>query len=165
MTGRLAALLIAASAGALMALQGDFKFGFRKVGGVVGGYLFSSNYGYSAGSGSAAFDWRRQLGEALEAPWYTWLGGVLGVAIIYTVAASIPKVGAASATTAIITAQVLTACIIDHFGLFGLKAVSFTLVQVGGRSAAGCWGMVHPPLTKCSGLGNAYGRTAPMAIS
>ena len=81
------------------------------------------------------------LGKLLEAPWYTWLGGVLGVAIIYTVAASIPKVGAASATTAIITAQVLTACIIDHFGLFGLKAVSFTWSRwVGGALlAAGAW--------------------------
>ena len=60
------------------------------------------------------------LAKVLEAPWYTWLGGILGAAIIYTVtvAASIPPEVAAAATTAIITAQVVTACIIDHFGLF-----------------------------------------------
>ncbi len=88
---------------------------------------------------------RGSLGKLLQAPWYTWLGGVLGVAIISTVAASIPKVGAAAATTAIITAQVLTACVIDHFGMFGLEAMPFTWCRwVGGALlAAGAWFMLR----------------------
>lgn len=61
------------------------------------------------------------LGLWLQAPWYAYLGGLIGVGIIYLVAASIPKVGVANATTAIIVGQVLTAVLIDYFGGFGLE--------------------------------------------
>ena len=61
-----------------------------------------------------------------KAPWYLYLGGIIGVLITYGVVTSIPKLGAASATTAIIVGQVLTALIIDQLGLFGLKEISFT---------------------------------------
>ena len=60
-----------------------------------------------------------------EAPWYSYLGGVISVGIIYLVAASISKVGVANATTAIIVGQVATAIIIDHFGVFGLERVPY----------------------------------------
>lgn len=63
---------------------------------------------------------------ALEkAPRYLWLGGLLSVPIVYGVATSIKAVGAAPATTLIVVAQVLTACAVDHFGLFGLKMTPF----------------------------------------
>jgi len=65
-----------------------------------------------------------------QAPWYAYLGGVIGVGIIYLVAASIPEVGVANATTAIIIGQVLTAIIIDHFGAFGLEKISYSWNQV-----------------------------------
>ncbi|MFW5906568.1 MAG: DMT family transporter [Desulfobia sp.] len=65
-------------------------------------------------------------------PWYLYLGGVLGVLITYGVAMSIPELGVAVATTSIIVGQVLTACLIDHLGLFGLEKVSFTWVKFAG---------------------------------
>ncbi len=61
-----------------------------------------------------------------QAPWYVYLGGLINVLIIYGVVASIPKVGVALATTAIIVGQVSTALLIDHFGMFGLEKLSFT---------------------------------------
>ncbi|HHU69168.1 MAG TPA: DMT family transporter [Thermoanaerobacterales bacterium] len=64
-----------------------------------------------------------------KAPWYLYLGGIIGVLITYGVVTSIPKLGAASATTAIIVGQVLTALIIDQLGLFGLKEISFTWMK------------------------------------
>ncbi|MCE5286309.1 MAG: DMT family transporter [Pelosinus sp.] len=60
------------------------------------------------------------LASYAQAPWYAYLGGVISVLIIYLVAASIPQVGMANATTAIIVGQVLTALLIDYFGGFGL---------------------------------------------
>ncbi|MDH7576670.1 MAG: DMT family transporter [Bacillota bacterium] len=75
---------------------------------------------------------RGDLGRWAQAPWYTYLGGLLGVLIIYAVVASIPKLGVAVATTLIIVGQVSTALAIDHFGLFGLKAVPFTWWKVFG---------------------------------
>jgi len=67
-----------------------------------------------------------------DAPWYSWFGGIIGVAIIYLVAASIPNVGVANATTAIIVGQVLTAIIIDHFGGFGLERMACSPKQIFG---------------------------------
>ncbi|MDN5346463.1 MAG: bacterial/archaeal transporter family-2 protein [Clostridia bacterium] len=66
------------------------------------------------------------LGKALQAPWYLFLGGFIGVLITYGVVASIPRAGVALATTAIIVGQVTTALLIDHFGFFGLEKIPFT---------------------------------------
>lgn len=75
------------------------------------------------------------------APWYTYLGGLLGVGIVYLVAASISKVGAAPATTAIILGQVLTASLVDFFGWFGLEPLPFNLWKALGilLMAGGAW--------------------------
>jgi transporter family-2 protein len=67
-----------------------------------------------------------------QAPWWAFLGGAVGVGIIYLVVASIPKVGVANATTAIIVGQVLAALAIDHFGLFGLQRLPCSWCQVAG---------------------------------
>lgn len=82
-----------------------------------------------------------RLGQFAQAPWYTYLGGVLGVLIIYGVVRSIPKVGVAPATTAIILGQVLTASLIDHFGLFGMEKLPFSWQRIAGTllMAAGAW--------------------------
>lgn len=60
-----------------------------------------------------------------EAPWYTYLGGILNVMILYGVVISIPQLGVANATAIIIVGQVTTAVLIDHFGLWGLETIPF----------------------------------------
>lgn len=70
------------------------------------------------------------LGKVLQVPWYLFLGGPLGVLIIYGVAASIPKIGVAPATTFIITGQVLTALLLDHLGAFGLPKIPFHVLKL-----------------------------------
>lgn len=62
-------------------------------------------------------------------PWYLYLGGVLSVIIIVLVASSIPQVGVANATTAIIIGQVGAAVIIDHFGWFGVTRLPWNYWQ------------------------------------
>lgn len=59
-------------------------------------------------------------------PWYLYLGGVLSVIIVGLVAVSIPKIGVANATCAIIIGQVGTAVLIDHFGWLGVEHVSWS---------------------------------------
>jgi transporter family-2 protein len=82
-------------------------------------------------------DWHRYA----EAPWYLYLGGILGVLITYGVVRSIPSLGVAVATTAIIVGQVLTAAMVDHLGLFGLERVPFNWHRVAGTAlmASGAW--------------------------
>ncbi|MEN6412621.1 MAG: DMT family transporter [Veillonellales bacterium] len=119
------ALVLALISGILMAVQGSLNSALSKVIGllettfvvhIIGTVLlmmvlFIGRMG------------KGNLGALPQAPWYTYLGGVISVFIIYLVAASIPKVGVANATTAIIVGQVLMAVLIDHFGGFGLERI------------------------------------------
>lgn len=132
MGGDLLALSLALVSGALMAVQGSMNTALSKVIGllettfivhvigtiVVVILLFILNMG--AGN----------LQAVREAPWYLYLGGVISVGIIYLVAASISEVGVANATTAIIVGQVVTAIIIDHFGVFGLERIPYAWNQL-----------------------------------
>lgn len=143
MSAKILALLIAAGSGVTMALQGSLNAALGKVIGLLEttfivhliglGVVAVLLFVFSLGSG--------RLGQFAQAPWYTYLGGALGVLIIYGVVRSIPKVGVAPATTAIILGQVLTASLIDHFGLFGMERLPFTWHWVAGTllMAAGAW--------------------------
>lgn len=125
----LVALLIAAASGVAMALQGSLNAALGKIIGtlettfvvhIVGiAVIVSALYLLRLGSGD--------LTLIRQAPWYTYLGGALGVLIIFGVALSIPRTGVANATTAIIIGQLVTALIIDQCGLFGLERIPFTL--------------------------------------
>lgn len=132
MKSSLLAFVIAALAGSTMALQGALNSALGKIVGLVEATLIVLVIGTATaliilyplnlGQGS--------LGDLTKAPWYTFLGGVLIVLITYGVVASMPRIGVANATTAIVAAQVTTAVIIDHFGLFGLQPVPFSYWKV-----------------------------------
>jgi transporter family-2 protein len=134
MSGKILALLMALTSGVAMALQGTLNSALAKIIGLLEATLIVHLtatlvillllFGLGLGQG----DWAR-LGET---PWFLFLGGLLGVAITYLVVASIPRVGVALATTAIIVGQVSAACIADHFGLFGLEKYPFTWYRLGG---------------------------------
>lgn len=139
----LIALLIALIAGITMALQGSLNSGLNKEIGlweatfvvhtIAFVILLLLLFVFRIGKGD--------FSEMTKVPWYLYLGGFLGVVITATVVMSIPKLGVAVATTAIIVGQVGTACLIDHLGLFGLeqvcfswqKAVGIALLAVGAR--------------------------------
>jgi len=142
---RLLALLVAAAAGVAMAFQGTLNAMLGKVSGlwettfivhamglVLAGVLL---FGFRLGDGSLV----------VKAPWYSYLGGFIGVLIIYGVARSIPPVGVAGATTAIILGQVFTAAILDYFGLFGLEKIPFNWYRILGAMAmaGGAWLMLR----------------------
>ncbi|MGB9791234.1 MAG: DMT family transporter [Thermacetogeniaceae bacterium] len=120
-------LLLAVAAGIAMALQGSLNTVLGKVVGLLEATFFVHVIGTVAlialllvGVGEG------NIGNWLKAPWYSYLGGFLGVAIIYLVQASISKLGAALATALIVVGQVAAALAIDHFGLFGLREIPFT---------------------------------------
>ncbi|MBO8169778.1 MAG: DMT family transporter [Thermoanaerobacteraceae bacterium] len=133
MTATVVALIIAAIAGAAMAVQGSLNSVLGKTVGQIEATLVVHIIGtlvvvllvlFKLGNGD--------LSKLNQAPWYVYLGGVINVLIIYGVVASIPRVGVALATTAIIVGQVSTALVIDHFGLFGLEKVCFTWYKCAG---------------------------------
>lgn len=140
------ALLMAAVSGVFMAIQGSLNTALGKVVGLLGATFIVQ----LIGAVSALILLLVGLGEGkwnmlTKAPWYTYLGGLLGVAITYLVVASINRVGVAAATTAIIVGQVSMAAIVDHFGLFGLQPIPFNWYKGFGigAMALGAWLLLH----------------------
>ncbi|RPF42455.1 transporter family-2 protein [Thermodesulfitimonas autotrophica] len=133
-------LLLAALAGSVMAVQGAVNALMGKIAGVCLATFIVHAVG-TAFAGLLLPFARGGFSRVGQAPWYAWTGGVFGVLIIYSVARCIPKVGVAPATTAIILGQVLTATIIDHFGLFGMTRLPFSCWRILGVAflAAGAW--------------------------
>lgn len=75
----------------------------------------------------------RGLPEGLsKTPWYSWLGGPIGVAITYGVAMSFTRLGAGKATTAIVACQLITAFLLDHFGWLDMEIRAFRPIHFGG---------------------------------
>ncbi|MGE5528827.1 MAG: DMT family transporter [Patescibacteria group bacterium] len=136
-------LLMAAAAGSLMAVQGAFNSLLAKAIGLPRTTLLVHVLGTLAAGVLVLLPWRDggSFGRLGESPWYTLLGGPIGVGIVLLVAASIARTGAGAATTAIIVAQLLTAYLLDHFGLFGLARLPFDLWKAAGIGliAAGGW--------------------------
>lgn len=134
MSAKLLALILALTSGVAMAVQGTLNAALAKIIGLLEATLLVHLtatvtvllllFGFGLGDG--------ELGKLGEVPWYLFLGGLLGVAITYLVVASIPKVGVALATTAIIVGQVSTACLVDHLGLFGMEKYPFTWQRLAG---------------------------------
>lgn len=130
----LIAMLVALLAGLAMALQGSLNSLLGKAVGLLEATFVVHVTGtltvvvglFVLGLGKGS------LLKITGAPWYSLVGGVLGVLIVYGVVFSIPKLGVAVATTAIIVGQVSTALAIDHFGLFGLEKIPFSWVKGAG---------------------------------
>lgn len=122
------ALIAAAVSGIAMAVQGSLNTELGKHLGLLAGTFLVHVIGsifalvlLIVGVDNGKWD------MLLQVPWYVYLGGIIGVGIVYGVVVSISQVGVANATTAIIVGQVSMACVIDHFGLFGLEAIPFNL--------------------------------------
>lgn len=125
-------LILPFVAGVLMAIQGAINGEVGKIIGVLEGnflvhiigsaVIFFLLFVVQIGDGDWA-KWR-------EIPLYGYLGGVINVIIIYGVMASIPRLGAATATTAIIVGQVGAAMLIDNLGLFGLERSGISTLQI-----------------------------------
>lgn len=127
------ALLLAMVAGISMAVQGSLNAVLGKyIGQIEATFIVHIIGSLAVGVILLLGLGKGNLGKIMEVPWYAYLGGIISVLIIYGVAASIPKVGVALATTAIIVGQVSTALLIDCLGLFGLQRVPFSFLKLGG---------------------------------
>lgn len=129
-----------------MAIQGSFNTALGK----VIGLLEATFVVHIVGSLSILLLLMCGIGEGQwkmmnRAPWYTYLGGILGVLIVYGVVSSISKVGVAAATTAIIVGQISTAALVDHFGWFGLTPIPFNIWKGVGLvlMAISAWLLLH----------------------
>ncbi len=59
--------------------------------------------------------------QIASAPWWAWLGGLLGLGFVLGTVYSSPRLGAGLFMALVVTAEVLTGLILDHFGLLGFE--------------------------------------------
>jgi transporter family-2 protein len=59
------------------------------------------------------------LGAWRSVPWYALAAGALGLVVLSAVSYTIPRIGVATTVTLIVVAQLVTAALLDHFGLLG----------------------------------------------
>ncbi|WP_375270175.1 DMT family transporter [Sphingomonas sp.] len=77
------------------------------------------------------FDWT-PLSATRAAPWWAWLGGFYGAAFVAALAFASPRLGLAVTLTAAIASQLVTAMIVDRFGLLGLPQQAITPARLVG---------------------------------
>ncbi|MES3152852.1 DMT family transporter [Sphingomonas faeni] len=65
-------------------------------------------------------------------PWWAWLGGLYGACFVAALAYATPRLGLASAVTLAVGSQIVTALVLDRFGLLGLTAQPISLARIGG---------------------------------
>ncbi len=69
--------------------------------------------------------WPRASGLS-GTPWWAWLGGVVGASYITVTVTYSGRLGAARWLGLVVTGQILTSVVLDHYGLVGFQAHSLT---------------------------------------
>lgn len=89
---------------------------------------FAAIFGYTLASRVSV----PSVHNALQAPWWAWIGGVFGA--LYGVAAVIlaKPLGAATLTALVVTGQLVCSVVLDHFGWFGFEVHPASLGRVAG---------------------------------
>jgi transporter family-2 protein len=65
-----------------------------------------------------------------QIPWWKWTGGLIGACYVTVVIMIAPRIGAANMIALIVTAQMISAVLFDHFGLLGFPVHPVSLFRV-----------------------------------
>jgi transporter family-2 protein len=128
-------LLVALVAGAVLPVQTAVNNKMAvTVGSPVLGALVSFAVGtlsiliYSLASGESF----ASLTSSKDAPAIAWIGGLLGAFFVTATIILMPRIGVAMTISLIIAGQLITALVMDHFGLLGLEVRQVTPLRVVG---------------------------------
>ena len=67
-----------------------------------------------------------RLGEAFHAPPWMWLGGLMGLTVVFAITFAQPRIGATTTIGILIAGQLLMGAVIDRFGLFGVEQIDIS---------------------------------------
>ncbi len=65
-----------------------------------------------------------------QAPWWAWLGGLLGAILVFLAIVLAEELGAAVMVALIITGQMIVSLVLDHYGLVGYPRNSLSPARV-----------------------------------
>ena len=113
-------------AGAAMSVQGVINTRLGDKVGVLETNAFVQLVGFGLTLLVALFWGKGNIRLLPQAPWYSWLGGVIAPIITVTVMLSIKGLSPTVAISAILLAQLTVAALIDAFGWLGSEKLPFT---------------------------------------
>jgi transporter family-2 protein len=77
--------------------------------------------------------WERSfsgLRAALHEPAWLWLGGVMSVFIVFAITVGPPRIGVTATVATVIAGNLVSAAVIDRYGLFGVERVGLGWARV-----------------------------------
>jgi len=135
MTWNLAYALLAAAAGACIALQASANGMFRRNLGDPWYAAFFSICGTFVTAVTVMLLFRPPVPSAdsiRSTQWWNWVGGPLGAAIVLAGAALTQRLGAGAFIALVVGGQLVCSVLLDHFALMGLPEVPLTPGRVAG---------------------------------
>ena len=72
------------------------------------------------------------VSRASEAPWWVWIGGLLGAIYVFGAIVSAPRLGAVTLIAAIFAGQAVASLVIDHYGWVGLPEHAISPARLAG---------------------------------
>ena len=71
-------------------------------------------------------------GRLDEAPWWVWIGGLLGAFYVAGSIVTAPRLGAATLIALVVAGQSLASLVVDHFGWVGFEEHHVSLGRIAG---------------------------------
>ena len=132
----MALLLVLLAAAAGMAITTQFAVN-SELGRAAGGALAASAISFLVGTVAlfAAVLVARQTPSPAAlagAPWWAWVGGLLGAFFVFASVVLTPRLGVASAFGFIIAGQMVASVVLDQFGLLNLDVHPVSLARLAG---------------------------------
>ncbi len=112
---RLLFLLAIAAAGVRLSIQAAAN---ARMGGLLAAVTFSGLFG------------RAEVAKAASAPWWAWIGGLLGATHITLTVIAVPRVGAALTFAAVIAGQLIGSVLLDSTGWLGVPKMPVSATRI-----------------------------------
>ena len=115
-------LVFALLAGAMLPIQFGINAQLAQwIGGSIRAAFVSFVVGAAALLVAVLFAQRGIPDRASDAPWWVWIGGVLGAFYVLGSIVTAPKLGAATLVALILAGQAIASLLVDHYGWVGFE--------------------------------------------
>jgi bacterial/archaeal transporter family-2 protein len=131
-SGTAVAVVMAATAGLAGSVQAAVMGEFGERVGIVPAVAFSVFVALLLGL-AALLVWERSFAgvrAALHEPAWLWIGGLMSIFIVFAVTVGPPRIGVTATIGLVIAFNLLSAALIDQYGLLGQEQVAITWLRV-----------------------------------